>query len=309
MKFHSVALPVLACCSLLGACTSEDPGGSGSGTDTDGSTGMDVTSSTTGTSTSTTAASDSAEGSSSSSTTADAESSSSTGNSEVFLGGRARDFLGGSQIVGAQLSMFGDPSLTAVTDKDGAFSLGPLEPDAPVAIVAAPSEADEDAGIPAYVGAIIPERTGLEDRDDADVSQIQVDTITAQIDLLESQEPAEPDLDQAIVIVLVNPFAGGSAVQDGIITVTMTPDPVEGTYYAADAEGGQVLNSTEIGYEIVPAAVFFNLPDAELGDISVTVEHEMADKWACDIPNPVWPTLGGHTTLVLVECECQMDCG
>ncbi len=255
--------------------------GSGDSTAATGSTTGDMT---TG---STTAADASADGS---------DSSSSTGPSEVAMAGNIQDFLLGAPIAGASISVYDMPGLEAVSDADGNFSVGPLAPDTEIAFVVAPSAGDPDEEIPAYVGAIIPDRTGTEDRDDVQLSQVQEATLQMQIDLLMSQMPEEPDPTQGVVIVrLVN----GTTLQTGNVEVTMDPPPAADTYYAPDSNGSPVLNSQTIAFSILPVVVYFNLPDSDPDAITVTATHPVRE---CSTDHTLFPVLGGHITLVDLSC-------
>jgi hypothetical protein len=285
----------LACIPL--ACGDDDAGGSADGTSGGSTTSDDSTSST---STSTTSADETTVASASASGD---ESSSSSGGlpTEVLLGGEAQDFLSSGAIAGAEISLFGIAGSETVSDAEGLFTVGPLEPDTPVAFVIEPSEGDGET--PAYAGAIVPERAGIMDRDDAVISQVQQAVIDSQLGQLEGTEAEVPDLGRAILIVILDPFAGGTSLDDGGITVTLDPPPVTNTYYAGDASGTLVLNSSTIAFNIVPAAVFYNLDDTGIGDISLTIAHEQPDLWNCSANYPEFPTFGGYITLVRLSCS------
>ena len=280
---------------LAWGCGSDDPGGSGGGTDSDEGTATEMLTGSTGSTAPTSVNTDSATGESSESSS---EGSSSGGPSEVMLGGHTQDFIGAQPIPGASIRVFGMDSLTDVSDDMGAFTVGPLPADTPVALVLDALTVDTID----YVGAIIPERTGLMDRNDVDATQINQQVIDTQIMYIQDQMPQMANLDEAIVVVMVNPFAGGESLDDGTVTVDMQPAPEMGTYYAPDASGNPVLNTTEIGYRTIPAAVFFNLADTQPGEISVTAAHSVPTAWECTVDHPEWPTLGSYTTLVLVTC-------
>lgn len=301
MEYGSRSTIVACMLALAWGCGDDDPGGSGSGTDSDDGTGtMSTTGVMTGSTTaSTTLNTDSAEGGSSESSDGGDSSGGGTGAEEVMLGGRTQDFIGNAPIPGSMIHVFGMDALSDVADDQGMFEVGPLPPDTPVALVLDAAM----VGNISYVGAIVPERTGTADRSDVIASQINRTIIDEQIMNLEDQMPQMADLDQAVVVVMVNPFAGGASLADGTVTVTMDPPPEAGTFYAADAMGYPILDSSEIGYQLIPAAVFFNLPDTQPGDITVTVEHSVPTAWTCSVDHPEWPTLGAYTTLVLVTCE------
>ena len=281
---------------LAWGCGDDAPGGTGDDTDTDDGTSTTMSGSESSTSPSTTLNTDS--------TTEEPSSSSSEGSSsggpvgDVMLAGRTQDFIGTEAIPGSQISVFGMDSLTATADADGNFELGPLPGDTPIALVLEPITV-EDVD---YVGSIVPERTGTTDRDDVIAPQINQVVIDQQIMGIQEQMPEPADLEQAIVIVMVRRATGAMPFADGTVNVEMDPPPAAGTYYAPDDMGAPILDSGDIGYEFIPAAVFFNLPDTEPGDITVTAEHSVPTAWTCTVDHPEWPTRGSYTTIVYVTC-------
>lgn len=282
----------------FGCGGNDDPGTSDSGTDSDeGTATMTGTGTMSGSGTApTTLNTDSAEGGSESS--GPEGSSSSGGAQEVMLGGYTQDFIGIEAIPGTEIRVFGMETITATADGSGSFQLGPLPADTPVALVLDPITADAID----YVGSIVPERTGTADRNDVIARQVNQTLIDEQIMGIQDQMPQMANLDEAIVIVMVSRMTAASPLADGTVTVEMDPPPEAGTYYAPDATGEPILDSTEIGYQLIPAAVFFNLPDTQPGEITVTATHESA-LWTCAVDHPQWPTLGSYTTLVFVTCE------
>lgn len=291
---------VCTCLSMMGliapGCGDDgDPGGA------DGSTGEAGTTTSQGSSSSATTADPSTSSStteaaeSSSSTETGAADSSSTGSlpDEVSLGGAVTDFIGILGIEGLDVSLDIDADSTVITDADGAFTFEGLTPDTAVNIII---EAQPD-GVPPYAGSIIPERTGVQDRDDVDATSVQGPFIEAQLDALEPQDPEPVDLDQGIVILRVNPIA----IESGTVTLTIDPPPPAGTFYAPNENGAPVLDSTEIGFGTLPAAVLFNVADTEPGDITVTAEH--SGDLTCTVRHSHWFARGGYITQVPVDCE------
>ncbi|MBV1860973.1 MAG: carboxypeptidase-like regulatory domain-containing protein [Nannocystaceae bacterium] len=272
-----------------------DPGSAGgstgeAGTTTSGGSSSGTTDPAPSTSSSTT---DGPESSSSSETgVADSSSTGSLPN-EVSLGGTVTDFLGILGIEGLTVTMDIDDTSSATTDASGAFTFEDLAPDTAINIIIEP----QPDGKPPYAGSIVPERTGTQDRDDVDATSVQGPFIEAQLDGLESQDPEPTDLDLAIVIIRVNP----AAIESGTVTLTIDPPPPAGTFYAPNENGGPVLNSTEIGFATLPAAVLFNVADTEAGDIEITAEHSGA--LTCSVRHPHWFARGGYITQVAVDCE------
>lgn len=273
-----------------------DPGGAAGSTGEAGTTTSPGSSSsgTTAVDASTSSSTTDEPASSSSSETGVAESSS-TGSlpSEVSLGGAVTDFLGILGIEGLTLSLDIDAGAIVTTDASGVFTFEALAPDTAVNIIIE----ELPDGTPAYAGSIVPERTGVQDRDDVDATSVQGPFIEAQLDGLESQKPVPTDFEQAIVIVRVNPVA----IESGTVTLSIEPPPPAGTYYAPNENGAPVLNSTEIGFGTLPAAVLFNVADTESGDITITAEHSGA--LTCTVRHPHWIARGGYITQVAVDCE------
>lgn len=292
---------VCTCLSMMGLIAP------GCGDDTDpgvaaGSTGEDGTTTSPGSGSSgttnvdpSTSSSTTDESESSSSSETGVADSSSTGSlpSEVSLGGAVTDFLGILGIEGLSVSLDIDADITVTTDATGAFTFEALVPDTAVNIII---EAQPD-GVPAYAASIVPERTGVQDRDDVDATSVQGPFIEAQLNGLAAQKPVPTDFEQGIVIVRVNPVA----IESGTVTLTIDPAPPAGTYYAPNENGAPVLNSTEIGFPTLPAAVMFNVADTESGDITVTAEHSGA--LTCTVRHPHWFARGGYITQVAVDCE------
>ncbi len=209
------------------------------------------------------------------------------------MGGVVTDFIGILGIEGLAVSLDIDAGATATTDENGAFTFEGLDPDTPVNIII---EAQPD-GTPPYAGSIVPERTGVQDRDDVDATSVQGPFIQAQLDGLEPQDPQPVDLEQAIVILRVNPVA----IESGTVTLTIDPAPPAGTFYAPAENGSPVLDSLEIGFATLPAAVLFNVADTEPGDITVTAAH--SGGLTCSVRPPHWFARGGYITQVAVDCE------
>lgn len=288
--------PYIALCLTLAplACGDDDPGtgADGSGTAGDSSTGSaDESTGDTSADESTGAATQGATGGSE---------SSSGGPTEVFLGGEAVDFTpdaDNAAIVGSEVHVFGMEEISAVTDDMGTFNLGPLPPDTEVALVLEPAEGDEAMGIPAYLGAIVPERTGTEDRDDVSISQIRESVVQDQIDLLMQAGAEEPDLTAPIVLARLR---NGSALMTGNVEVSMDPPAAENTYYAPSAPNGALtLNSQTIEFSLLPVVVFYNLAPADPGAVTITATHPERE---CTVDHPEFPLLGGYITLVEISC-------
>jgi len=262
--------------------------GDGSGTAGTTTTGMDTSTTAVAEDTSTGVGSGSAEGSTSSG--GESSSSGEPPPVEVTAEGEVVDFTASSTpIAGAAISVFDLPGVTATSDDEGLFSIGPLPPDTPAIFVVEPTTE--------YWGAIIPTAIGSDPLEEGvDLSQIPSSFVDLQIMLLQDQMPEMANLDQAILIVrLLN----NAAVTEGPTTIDMVPAPVAGTYYAPDATGAPILNQNTIEFSPLPVAVFFNLPDTAPGDIQITATHPTRE---CTVLFPDTPTIGQHITLIDIEC-------
>ncbi len=291
---------VCTCLSTVGllapGCGDDSsPGGSGGSTSGDSTTTAADTSSGGTTTPDPSTSSSTTDPAESSSSTTDAADSSSSGSlpESVSLGGQVTDFIGilGVEGLTVSLDILDDGMVT--TDAEGLFTFAGLPPDTPVNILFEP----RPEGKPPYAGGIIPERTGTMDRDDVVAEVVQEPFIQAQLDGLAGQDPEPADLAQAIFVVEVDPLVIG----EGTVTVTVEPEPTPGTYYAPDENGVAQLNSTEIGFTTLPAAVFFNVADTQPGDITITAEH--SGGLSCEVVHPHFFTLGGYITIVHVACE------
>lgn len=265
-----------------------DPGGEGSGSGS-GSTGAGSSTTMAADESSSGAGSGSAEGSSSSGG-GESSSSGEPPPTEVTAEGELVDFVNmGNPIADAEITVFDLPGVSATSDAEGLFSIGPLPPNAPATFVVAPTTE--------YWGAIIPYDIGADAlQEDVQLSQIPSAFVDLQIMFLEPMMPAMPNLDEAIVIVrLLN----NTAVMEGPTTIDMQPAPAPDTFYAPDAEGAPVLNQNTIEFSALPVVVFFNIPDSAPGDITITPTHPTRE---CTVLFPETPTIGQHITLIDIEC-------
>jgi hypothetical protein len=212
----------------------------------------------------------------------------------VAFGGTVRDFLGIIGVAAVDVSIDEFEDLASVSDDEGFFSFADMPPDTPVNLVFDPPP----DGDPQYSGAIVPERTGTADRDDIDAAVVQTSFIESQIAGLEDQMPAPADLDAAILVVRVNP----AAVTVGPVTLEVDPPPAPGTFYAPGENGAPVLDSTEIAFDNLPVAVFFNVADTSAGEITITAEHS-SGIIPCEVLHPHAITRGGYITQMTVVCE------
>ena len=158
-----------------------------------------------------------------------------------------------------------------------------------------------------YFAAVVPERTGMMDRTDVIATMLNQDVIDARSRASSLRDrPRRTSVrrsSSSCTTSTIRTIRPTSSSPTATSRSRWTRLPVDGTYYAANMKGQQQLNSTEIGWVTIPAAVFYNLPDGGLGDITVTVEHEDTSLWDCGVRHPEWPTIGGHTTFVIFDCD------
>jgi hypothetical protein len=205
---------------------------------------------------------------------------------EAVYAGTVLDFLLEAGIPDAAITVYEAPGFETVSDEDGHYELGPLPLDPPPTFVIDPSED--------YFGSVRPVRAAeTSNPEDVRLGQVSRAIIDEQIEGLAQQEPAEPDLEESIIIVrLLHAQATGT-------TLELDPPPEEGTYYAPDAMGRPVLNQSEIQFSLLPVVVYFNVAPADAGTYTFTATHPSRE---CTIARPDFPTLPGHITLVEVSC-------
>jgi hypothetical protein len=284
-----VAMALIVGVPALGCGDDTEPGGEGSGSGSEGSTGAGSSTTVVAEESSSGAGSGSAEGSSSSG--GESSSSGEPPPTEVTAEGEVVDFVNmGNPIADAAITVFDVPGVTATSDAEGLFSIGPLAPDTPAIFVVAPNTD--------YWGAVIPTAIGSDPlQEDVQLSQIPSAFVDLQIMILQQdQTPAMPNLDQAIVIVrLLN----NTAVMEGPTTIDMQPAPAPDTFYAPDAEGAPILNQNTIEFSALPVVVFFNVPDFDPGALTIDATHPTRE---CTVLFPETPTIGQHITLIDIEC-------
>lgn len=211
--------------------------------------------------------------------------STSTGESTILLSGQVQDLPATTGIPGAAISLLDMPGFETVSDDEGNYALAPLPPATDITVIIDPTTD--------YLGSVIPLTTPTEDEDGQRLAQISYETVMGQIDILADQMPQPADLEQAIMIVrLVQNTATGA-------TIELDPAPAAGTFYAPDATGVPVLDSSTIEFQLLPVVVYFNVAPGDAGAISVTATHP---ERTCSVLHPSFPTLGAHLTLVDVDC-------
>lgn len=282
MKTSELVLATIALVAPAVGC-GDDSNPGGSGDESTGSTGDATSTTTTGADDSTTAVATSGN---------EGGESSSSGEPppvEVTVEGRVIDFVVEAPIPDSEISIYDDPGITAMADGMGQFSIGTFEADTTALFVLAPSMD--------YWGAVVPVEIGSDPlQEDVELTQISNAIVDQQIMFLEAQMPAPPDLDQAIIIVRLRQ---NTAVDEGPTLIEMTPPPAPDTFYAPDAAGAPILNSSSIEFNILPVVVYYNIPGSDPGTYTFTATHPTRD---CTIVYPDLPTIGQHMTLVEVEC-------
>lgn len=211
----------------------------------------------------------------------------STGESLAVISGVVQDLLDGP-IPDAMISLLDMAGFETTSDAEGNYALAPLPAATEITVVIEPTAE--------YLGSVIPLTVPDADLDTQPLAQISLATVQSQIDGLASQMPQPADLGQSIVIVrLVQKDAAG----DGGATIDMQPPPMPGTFYAPDPTGQQTLDLDVIGWMVLPVMVYFNVPPSDAGVITITATHPLR---TCTVAHPSFPTLGGHITLVDVDC-------
>lgn len=274
---RSLALSLLATLAAT-ACGGDSPGGSGESSTTEATT--------TGGETTTTAPMTTEPMESSTTEVADSSSGEvTTGTPEVTIIGTVQDLPFFTPIPDAAVSVIDMAGFETTTDENGVCSIGPVPADTELFIQIQPS-AD-------YFGTVIG-LTATPGEEEQDLAQISFDTVNGQIEILQNMMPAEADLTQSIVVVRL--------LQESVtgVTIEMEPAPDPTAFYSPDMTGAVVLGKNSIEFGLLPVVVYFNIPASAAGDIVVTPVH--ASK-TCSVVHPSFPTIGGHVTLVDVDCS------
>ncbi|MEX1363858.1 MAG: hypothetical protein AB1Z98_12070 [Nannocystaceae bacterium] len=205
---------------------------------------------------------------------------------EVRMSGTIEDFFAMGPIAGADITVLGQAGMETTSDASGVWELSGLAVETFDRFVV--------AGTDTYWGAVVPFRTELMDIEEYELSQVSLDVIDIQIGVLQAQEPTVMVEDDTAVflVALEQNLATGAVVQ-------VEPPPPPNTFYAPDANGQPVLNTTEISWSIYPVAVFFNLPPGPEGTYEITVTHPERE---CTVEDPQPPTFGRHINLIRVDC-------
>lgn len=278
--------------ALLGACTevvatpADSDDGTGTSTGTNTGTGEAMLPATSGIATTNVQP-----GSSSGSEDSSSSGSPPTG---VMISGTVVDFTGNTLIADRQLSIYGMPGLEQTSSMNGGYAIGPVPIMSDIAVIVAGSPV-----MPAYMGSVIPVRTLTNDLNGVDLPQVAQFVIDLQLETLNLKTQKADLLSQAVVIAVVDQNST-AAVAAGGVTITMDPPPLPGTFYATYPGPNLVLNNSTISDVAYPTAVFFNLPETDPAEISITASH---DSWTCTVNTPIWPTVAAHTTIVSVSCE------
>jgi len=287
-----MALVGIALAATVG-CGDDSAGasGDGDGTESGSSTGGDTTGSMT--TMTTMSADDSSTGGAGSGDQGSEDTGTSSGGPEgVTVSGIVEDLnpLAMMPIPAAEISVFGDDTITATASAVGEYEIGPVAANQFHSFVVAPTEL--------YMGSVIPIDVGDgPTQEDEQLAQVSREFIQDQIDLLEDMMPAMPDLDQSIVIVRL---LSSNVLAEGNVAVTMDPAPAAGSFYAPDSEGAPVLDSNELGFAFLPVVVYFNIAPDDPGAYTFTFDHPTA---TCDVVYPDVPTIGEHISLIDVRCE------
>lgn len=217
------------------------------------------------------------------------EGSSSTGlPTEIDMRGTILDFFLMQPIEGADISVLGQPGMTAVSDASGNWEVLGLPVQTFDRFIVADTEE--------YWGAVVPFTTEYELIEEFELSQVSLEVIDIQIGVLQGQDPTvmvEPDTAVLLVAIEQN-----TAIMDPTV-VQLDPMPDPTTYYAPDANGQPILGNNIAQWSAYPVVVFFNLPPGPEGDYEVTVTHPERE---CTPDDPQPPTFGRHVNLIRVDC-------
>lgn len=278
MRTLTLSMLSLVLALTASGCKDDDAGGSGDGT---GTTAEATTSSEGSATAASTGPSTTGDG-----TVGGSGDESSTGATEALFGGDVYDFETIMGIPDATISVYDMPGVSTISETEGVYEIGPLPLDPPPIFVVDPNDT--------YFGSVRPVGPDETDTpDDIRLAQVGRMFIDMQIGYLQDQMPAEPDLQQSIILVrLLHAQALGTVIE-------MDPPPEAGTYFSPDGNGLPVLDSNEIQFGLIPVVVYFNVTPADPGTYTFTATHPERE---CTVVRPDFPTLGEHITLVDVSC-------
>ena len=205
---------------------------------------------------------------------------------EVRFGGTIQDFFAMGPIVDAQISVEGMPELTTTSDADGIWEFEALPVNTTDRFIVADTKN--------YWGGVLQFETGLEGIDDFELSQVSLDVIDLQVNALQAQDKTVMlDEERAVLLVAIQQNTATGA------TVTLDPPPEPNTYYAPNADGQPILNTSDIEWSLYPVAVFFNVEPGPEGTYEITVDHPERE---CTVLDSQPPTFARHVNLLFVDC-------
>ncbi len=210
------------------------------------------------------------------------------GVTEINIFGEVKDYVADAAIPDVTITSYEDVSLTTVAGADGAYQLGPFTPNSEGNLVLPP--------ITDHWGAVIPVGFGDVDPQEVELAMISRMFVQTQIEILQDQTPAVHDETTAFMVVRV---IQNTAINEGVVTITVDPPPPADTYYAPNDTGVPMLGSSDAQFSLLPVVIFYNLAPMDPGGYTVTASHAVR---TCSISYPSFPTLGSHITLVDVDC-------
>lgn len=201
----------------------------------------------------------------------------------VSVSGRVRmgGLLAEASLPNAVVSLWGDPTISAVSDGDGQFELTGIPANTVVHLVTTH---------PDYRPGINSLQTGSEDA-------VQFGVPMVSLALLEDAGPTFPNADLDLGLV----FFVSSHVDTTIDAVAGGVSIIQPGLYYANTEAGVNLNDNVTHLPQYPIVGVLNVPNSAPGSLVVTATHPTLD---C-VPNPsvTTPVDGGHATTLFILCD------
>jgi hypothetical protein len=188
-------------------------------------------------------------------------------------------------VVGARVALVEDPSNFVLTDGVGHFRLDGVASGVPAYLTI-----DPDAGAFGMIDGV---EVAFDDVEAIELFRYSRALGMSELEQLQAMDPSVVSL----------PDTGSIVVQaDRLATsISLTPMPPPGNYYAYEAGGEVMLNSTASSFVPLPAVVFFNLMPGPPGNVSVGATHPTASPCAAALPSP--PIRADHISVVRVACQ------
>jgi hypothetical protein len=203
----------------------------------------------------------------------------------VAVRGRLSTGIGGVVATpGIKIELVDAPDVFAITDDQGAFELIGVPAGGPRFFKTPPTSE--------HVGGIVGVDVQFADVEGVLLPRASRLDVAGVVDALEMQDSSiEYDTQGGALLVT-------STRTD--TRITLDPMPAPGNFYALDAGGAPLLDATASTYWLLPVVVYFNLAEADTGELVVSASHTM---FACTVPLAEVPIVADHLSLLSATCN------